>query len=236
MRAVLVLHTAPLFVPWFCATGSARIYSNAFLCFRMGPPTGVSAYTLWDKLCVWWPPGGLEGLWEQIAHNIKPLQVLEERRGNRITFWYLRLKLWILSFWEKCKRQGIGNDATSQHCGAQVSVGNKTNIAQDFSLSDSELYSPILNNLPVSECLRGGWATRGRTWAATSRWTTSSPGLSTGQICRRSVRNIKFNLDPHLKKLVWTVIMYHFQEDFVPVLAEKMSNKWASGDSNNLCI
>ena len=62
----------------------------------------------------------------------------------------------ILSCREECKRQGIENDATSQHGGAQVSVGNKTNIAQDFSLSDSELYSLILNNLPVSECLRGG--------------------------------------------------------------------------------
>ena len=35
---------------------------------------------------------------------------------------------------------------------------------------------------------------------------------------------------------VGTVIIYCLQEDFVPVLAEKMSNKWASGGSNNLCI
>ena len=39
----------------------------------------------------------------------------------------------------------------------------------------------------LTECWSGGWATRDRTWAATSRWTTCSPGSSTGQTCRRSV-------------------------------------------------
>ena len=226
------MHTVPLFVPWFCAAGSARIYSNAFLCFRMGPPTGVSAYTLWDKLCLWWPPGGLEGLWQQFAHNKNPCKCSrKEGIGSLRGAWGWNCGYWVVENSVRGK-----NDATSQHGRAQVSVGNQTNIAEDFSLSDSDLYSPIPNNLPFSECLRGGWATRGRTWAATSRWTTSSPGLSTGRICRRSVREFKCNLDPHLKKLVCTVIIYNFQEDFVPVLAEKMSNKWASGGSNNLCI
>ena len=52
------------------------------------------------------------------------------------------------------------------------------------SLSQIALISDTYNFV---ECWRGGWATRGRTWAATSRWTTFSPGLSTGQTFRRWV-------------------------------------------------
>ena len=42
--------------------GNPWIYSNALLCFRMGPPSCVSAYTLWDKqhqLEVQWKPAKL---------------------------------------------------------------------------------------------------------------------------------------------------------------------------------
>ena len=73
------------------------IYSNAFLCFRMGPPTGVSAYTLWDKLCLWWPPGGLEGLWQQFAHNKNPCKCSrKEGIGSLRGAWGWNCGYWVV--------------------------------------------------------------------------------------------------------------------------------------------
>ena len=124
------------------------------------------------------------------------------------------------------------------------------------SLSQIALISDTYNFV---ECWRGGWATRGRTWAATSRWTTFSPGLSTGPTFRRwvtwvtpeanqqvgpsTVRGPLLNIVTLLNALLivsaypesWSQRIFDpvsIQEDFVPVLAEKMSNKWATGKNH----